>query len=355
MCPLGQNNSNLEVTCHRKKINLTKTEMASRSAAVKRLMKEYADLKKEPSPEFIAAPLEDNIFEWHFTVRGPAEGGFAGGRYHGRIIFPSDYPFKPPNIVFLTPNGRFEVNKKICLSITGFHPEYWRPAWGVRSALVALISFMTSEGNGAIGAIDYTAEERARLAKASRAWVCRDCGSVNSQVLPDESVVASTVLKGEDGIQFGVPQPQQPRAGEEKEADETVATPKNVLAVSSTVSSLKKAEVEADDVDSSKSNSENDAKPPPQMQSGLRQRNQLRDVGGTAQGLPVAAPAQPENSPTALSDQSVPEQVVAEGVVTPNVVESRRRQIDTLIVFLVFLLGYLVLRRVSLLIAKPVH
>ena len=28
------------------------------------------------------------------------------------------------------PSGRFETHKKICLSITGFHPESWQPAWG---------------------------------------------------------------------------------------------------------------------------------------------------------------------------------------------------------------------------------
>jgi ubiquitin-conjugating enzyme E2 J1 len=35
------------------------------------------------------------------------------------------------------PNGRFEVGKKICLSITGHHPEYWQPAWGSKSRPVA--------------------------------------------------------------------------------------------------------------------------------------------------------------------------------------------------------------------------
>lgn len=27
------------------------------------------------------------------------------------------------------PNGRFEVGKKICLSISGHHPETWQPSW----------------------------------------------------------------------------------------------------------------------------------------------------------------------------------------------------------------------------------
>ena len=34
------------------------------------------------------------------------------------------------SITIIKPNGRFELNTKVCLSITGFHPEYWQPAWG---------------------------------------------------------------------------------------------------------------------------------------------------------------------------------------------------------------------------------
>ena len=49
-----------------------------------------------------ATPLETNMFEWHFTIRGPPDTAFEGGIYHGRILLPAEYPFKPPNIVFLT-------------------------------------------------------------------------------------------------------------------------------------------------------------------------------------------------------------------------------------------------------------
>ncbi|KAI8907043.1 ubiquitin-conjugating enzyme/RWD-like protein [Powellomyces hirtus] len=178
----------------------------SRSAAVKRLMKELAELRQEPSPEFTAAPLDENLFEWHFTLRGPPEGGFEGGRFHGRLIFPPDYPFKPPTISFLTPNGRFEVGKKICLSITDHHPEYWRPAWGVRTALVALISFLPTPGDGAIGALDYSVEERRRYAAQSRAWVCAapGCGRRNADALPDETEAPSERLTPDREIAFTI-------------------------------------------------------------------------------------------------------------------------------------------------------
>lgn len=42
------------------------------------------------------------MFEWHFTVRGPADTDFDGGIYHGRIVLPPDYPMKPPGVILLT-------------------------------------------------------------------------------------------------------------------------------------------------------------------------------------------------------------------------------------------------------------
>jgi ubiquitin-conjugating enzyme E2 J1 len=43
--------------------------MANR--AQQRIMKEIKELSKCESSLFCAKPLEDNIFEWHFTIRGP--------------------------------------------------------------------------------------------------------------------------------------------------------------------------------------------------------------------------------------------------------------------------------------------
>lgn len=69
--------------------------------AVKRLMKEAIELR-EPTPMYFAQPLDDNLFEWHFTIRGPEGTEFEGGYYHGRVILPSEYPMKPPSIILMT-------------------------------------------------------------------------------------------------------------------------------------------------------------------------------------------------------------------------------------------------------------
>ncbi|NXT25629.1 UB2J1 enzyme, partial [Syrrhaptes paradoxus] len=157
---------------------------ASSFLAVKRLMKEAAELK-DPTDHYHAQPLEDNLFEWHFTVRGPPDSDFDGGIYHGRIVLPPEYPMKPPSIILLTANGRFEVGKKICLSISGHHPETWQPSWSIRTALLAIIGFMPTKGEGAIGSLDYTPEERRALAKKSQDFCCEMCGtSMKTALLP---------------------------------------------------------------------------------------------------------------------------------------------------------------------------
>jgi len=148
----------------------------TRSPAVKRLMREAQELA-EPTYDYFAQPLSDNLFEWHFTVRGPADTDYDGGVYHGRIVLPPDYPMKPPNIIVLTPNGRFEIGKKICLSISGHHPESWQPSWSIRTALLAIIGFMPTPSQGTIGSLDYPPEERKKLAKKSGNFACADCGS----------------------------------------------------------------------------------------------------------------------------------------------------------------------------------
>lgn len=134
---------------------------------VKRILQEVKEMQSNPSEDYMSLPLEENIFEWQFAIRGPQDTEFEGGIFHGRIQLPAEYPFKPPSFMLLTPNGRFETQTKICLSISQYHPEHWQPSWSVRTALVALIAFMPTKGNGAIGSQDFTAEERKALALKS--------------------------------------------------------------------------------------------------------------------------------------------------------------------------------------------
>ncbi|XP_033095960.1 ubiquitin-conjugating enzyme E2 J1-like [Anneissia japonica] len=165
---------------------MAQQRFSNRCPAVKRLMKEAQELR-EPTEQYCAFPLEDNLFEWHFTLRGPSGSEYEGGVYHGRITFPPEYPMKPPSIMLLTPTGRFKVAMNICLSISGHHPETWQPSWSIRTVLLAIMGFMPTHGGGAIGSLDYTPEERKVLAKKSMDWQCPVCKVKNKDILPLET------------------------------------------------------------------------------------------------------------------------------------------------------------------------
>lgn len=131
--------------------------------------------------------MEENLFEWHFTIRGaPEPSPFAGGVYHGRIILPPAYPLRPPSFRFLTPSGRFEPNREICLSISGHHEETWQPAWGIRTALVAIRSFMDTDAGGQVGGMSAPDNVRKVLAEKSREYSCAGCGKAALAILEEQ-------------------------------------------------------------------------------------------------------------------------------------------------------------------------
>jgi len=138
-------------------------------AASKRLSKEYVAMQKEPPPFVWAAPDEKNILTWNYLVRGPPDSPFSGGEYHGVILFPPEYPFKPPGIKMLTPSGRFQPDRRICFSMSDFHPGSWNPAWSVATILTGILSFMLSD-EMTTGSVTTTEAEKRLLASRSHAW-----------------------------------------------------------------------------------------------------------------------------------------------------------------------------------------
>ncbi|PWN48054.1 UBC-like protein [Violaceomyces palustris] len=118
--------------------------MASK-AAIKRLTKEAQLMEKDPPPFVFARPREDNILEWHYVLRGPPDTPYHGGEYYGQLLFPPEFPFKPPGIKMTTPSGRFKPDTKICTSMSDYHPHTWQPGWNTSTILIGLLSFMCSD------------------------------------------------------------------------------------------------------------------------------------------------------------------------------------------------------------------
>ncbi|KAF0305379.1 Ubiquitin-conjugating enzyme E2 J2 [Amphibalanus amphitrite] len=153
------------------------------NTALVRLRRDYMRLKTDPVPYISAEPLPSNILEWHYIVRGPEGTPYAGGLYHGMLRFPVEYPFRPPSIYMITPNGRFKPNTRLCLSISDFHPDTWNPSWSVSTILTGLLSFML-EVSPTVGSIETSDYEKRIYAHHSLQYNLND--ATFCELFPDD-------------------------------------------------------------------------------------------------------------------------------------------------------------------------
>lgn len=134
----------------------------------RRLTKELKALQKDPirDPRIVVAPNESNLLEMHYVIEGSKDTPYEGGVYHGKLIFPKEYPLKPPSVIMLTPSGRFQPGRRLCLSMSDFHPESWNPMWSVSTILTGLYSFMI-ESNPTLGSVETSSRKKRQLAANS--------------------------------------------------------------------------------------------------------------------------------------------------------------------------------------------
>lgn len=87
------------------------------SVCLARLRRELQEIKKKPLENIRASPRENNLLEWHYVIEGPKGSPYEGGFYHGTVVFPKEYPYKPPSIQMFTPSGRFKVSTSSNLTL----------------------------------------------------------------------------------------------------------------------------------------------------------------------------------------------------------------------------------------------
>ena len=110
--------------------------------ALKRIQKELSEFIKDPPTNCSAGPLGDDIFHWHATILGPDDSPYSNGVFSLNIHFPSDYPFKPPKITFITRIYHCNINSNggICLDIL---KDQWSPALTISKVLLSIGSLLT--------------------------------------------------------------------------------------------------------------------------------------------------------------------------------------------------------------------
>ena len=106
---------------------------------------EYADLSQDPPDGItVSLPPSQSLHTWHVVLAGPPSSPFHGGRFGVLLTLPSDYPFKPPAVKFVTrvyhPNVSDDSLGGVCLGL--LKPENWKPSTKVAAVLGALRSLL---------------------------------------------------------------------------------------------------------------------------------------------------------------------------------------------------------------------
>jgi ubiquitin-conjugating enzyme E2 D/E len=109
--------------------------------ALKRLQKELTEIQKDTPVNCSAGPCNNDLLNWEATIIGPTETPYEGGIFKLKILFPADYPFKPPKITFETRIYHPNINGTggICLDIL---KDQWSPALNITKVLLSICSLL---------------------------------------------------------------------------------------------------------------------------------------------------------------------------------------------------------------------
>ena len=113
------------------------------SLAIRRINQEIKELNENPVPNCSAGPIDDkDLPHWRATIFGPEGTPYHGGVFYIDVKFPSDYPFKPPTMAFVTPLYQCNINRSggICLDI--LKDQGWSPALTISKVLLSLCSLL---------------------------------------------------------------------------------------------------------------------------------------------------------------------------------------------------------------------
>jgi len=113
--------------------------------AMRRIIKEFQVLETEPPLPCNADSVDEDLFHWLVSMRGPKGTPYSEGVFDLEVRFPLDYPFAPPKILFNTKiyHPNINSNGNICLDIL---KDEWSPVLTI-SKIILSISSLLSDPN----------------------------------------------------------------------------------------------------------------------------------------------------------------------------------------------------------------
>ncbi|KAI9014842.1 ubiquitin-conjugating enzyme/RWD-like protein, partial [Gaertneriomyces semiglobifer] len=140
---------------------------------------ERLDLAKTPVPNASVAPEnEEDPLKWKGTLTGPEASAFKGGVFCITMEFPTDYPFKPPKVLFQTKIYHPNVDDDGSVCLATLKTEVWKPSTKISDVLTALVDLLENpvpEDPLRPAIAEIYQQDRAQFNKTAKEWVKKYC------------------------------------------------------------------------------------------------------------------------------------------------------------------------------------
>lgn len=108
----------------------------------RRLLRDLKTLQKETPHGISGSPVGNDIQQWEAIILGPDGTVWEGGVFKLKLVFPEDYPNRPPHVRFTSrmfhPN--IYVDGAICLDIL---QNQWSPVYDTAAILTSIRSLLS--------------------------------------------------------------------------------------------------------------------------------------------------------------------------------------------------------------------
>ncbi len=130
---------------------MAESQKVIKTETVKRLLKDVRQLIRHPLTDngIYYSHDESDMTKGYAMIVGPSDTPYFGGYYFFIFDYPTDYPFSPPKVTYMTNDGstRFNPNLykcgKVCVSILNtWSGDKWSSCQTINSILLTLCSLL---------------------------------------------------------------------------------------------------------------------------------------------------------------------------------------------------------------------
>ena len=170
-------------------------------AALKKIEKELKNLKSSKLKNIEAGPIDEkDLFNWWATIIGPDGSPYEGGIFHLIIKFPMEFPFRPPELRFITKIYHYNINLNGYFYFEQLYKD-WTPTFTI-SALLNFIYSLLSKPNFSIPGYNgdahqlYLQNKKEEYFEKARDW------SIKYANAPNKNQKIYYSLKGKERIDY---------------------------------------------------------------------------------------------------------------------------------------------------------